>query len=147
MREEPSDSRTSSLPTVPGYEVLEELGSSGKGVAYKARPLSGDRLVVLELSHPDQVASTSAFRRFHKEAKAAARLAHPNIVPIYEAGEHQGRLFLSRALVEGSSLGAQLPQLTQDHRAAAGLLAQIAWAVHYAHERGVVHGHLQPDAV
>jgi tetratricopeptide (TPR) repeat protein len=135
------------FPAIAGYEVHGELVGGGSGPAYQARQLGSGRPVVLELSPPGSGASAAELRRFLKEAKAAARLAHPNIVPIYEAGQHQGRPYLSRGLVEGSPLAGHLPRLAEDPRAVAGLLAQIAWAVHYAHERGVVHGHLEPGAV
>src|SRR5438067_12921671 len=105
---------TETHPVVAGYEVLGEVACGPTGVAYQARQLDGDRPVVLELSPAGRTASTSELRRFHKEAKAAAKLAYPNIVSIYEAGEYQGRPYLIRSLVDGGPFAAHLPRLVQD---------------------------------
>jgi serine/threonine-protein kinase len=81
-----------------------------------------------------QLASEADVQRFRTEAEAAAGLDHPNIVPIYEVGEHQGQHYFSMKLMDGGNLGEHLPRFRQDPRAAARLLATVARAVHHAHQ-------------
>jgi serine/threonine-protein kinase len=94
-----------------------------------------------------QLASDAEVKRFHTEAEAAASLDHPNIVPIYEVGVHEGQHYFSMQLIQGASLGHQIGRFTQDPRAAVGLLAKVARAVHYAHQRGIMHRDLKPSNI
>src|SRR5262245_44795136 len=93
------------LPAIPGYQVLCVLGRGGMGVVYKARQVRTDRVVALKV--PGQLDLESR-ARFSIEAQAAARVSHPNIVQVYEVGEHQGRPFLALEYVDGGTLADRL---------------------------------------
>ena len=132
------------LPTLPGYEVLGELGRGGMGVVYKARQLGLNRLVALKMVLGGAQAGERQLARFRDEAEAVARLAHPNIVQIYEVGEQAGLPYFSLEYVEGGTLAEHLLQETISPRASAELIEKLARAAHSAHERGIVHRDLKP---
>ncbi|HEX4614100.1 MAG TPA: protein kinase, partial [Urbifossiella sp.] len=128
------------LPAAPaGYELLEEIGRGGMAVVYRARQTAPDRYVALKLFRADGPARGGDLRRFRLEADIIALLDHPRIVPVYDAGECDGRGFFTMKLVAGGGLDARLRGFVADPPAAARLLAEVARAVHHAHQRGVLH--------
>jgi serine/threonine protein kinase len=140
----PASSATANWPVVPGYEILGELGRGGMGVVYKARQTSLKRLVALKLIRDGALATPQELARFRIEAEAAARMRHPNIVQIYEAGEYDGRPFFAMELVEGGSLDQLLAGRSVPPTQAAELVRTLALAVQHAHDQKVVHRDLKP---
>src|SRR5262249_30371851 len=134
-------------PDVPGYEVLEKIGEGGMGVVWKAPPLRLNRLVALKVVGDAAHARAADLVRFRQEAEMIARLHHPNIVQIYEVGEHDGRSYLALEYVDGPTLDKRVSGTPQPPRQAAQLIEALAKAVQYAHEQGVIHRDLTPRNV
>ncbi len=132
---------------VAGYEILGELGRGGMGVVYKARQVALNRPVALKMILSGPYARPEELLRFQVEYELLARLRHPNIVQIFEVGQHDGRPFFSLEWVEGGTLADRLDGRPQPPRGAAALLEQLARAVHHAHEQGVIHRDLKPANV
>jgi serine/threonine protein kinase len=130
------------LPAVPGYEVLGELGRGGMAVVYQARQLRPNRVVALKVLQTGLPAD--ARRRFGAESETLARLQHPGIVQVYEAGEHDGRPFFSLEFCGGGSLARKLAAAPMEPRQAAALVEAVARAVAAAHRAGIVHRDLKP---
>lgn len=129
------------------YELQEEIARGGMGIVYKARQSKLDRIVALKMIRSGDLAGKEEIQRFQAEAEAAARLDHPNIVPIHEVGEHDGLQFFSMGYVDGQSLSDRLKGGPLTPREAAGLTRTIAGAVEYAHGKGIVHRDLKPGNI
>jgi WD40 repeat protein/tRNA A-37 threonylcarbamoyl transferase component Bud32 len=136
-----------SVTPIPGYELLGELGRGGMGVVYKARQLKLDRLVALKMILAGGHAGAADLARFQTEAHAIARLQHPNIVQVYEVGEHEGRPFLALEFCAGGSLAQKLNGTPLPPREAAALVETLARAMQAAHDKGVIHRDLKPANV
>ena len=130
------------------YSLERELGRGGMGVVYLARDVQLDRDVAIKVL-PAHLARTPAAReRFVREARMAAGLSHPHIVPIHRVGEAGGFVFFVMSYVEGETLGERLrtrgPLPPAD---ATRVLREVAWALAYAHGRGIVHRDIKPDNI
>ncbi len=133
--------------SVPGYEILAELGRGGMGVVYKARHLELNRLVALKMVLAGSHAGPIALVRFRQEAETVARLQHPNIVQVYEVGTRDGLPYLALECVEGGNLAQKTAGVPQPQREAASLVELLARAVDYAHQNGIIHRDLKPANV
>jgi len=129
------------------YELLEELGRGGMGVVYKARQSKLNRLVALKMILAGEYAGEKELARFRSEGEAVARLQHPNIVQIFEVGEHGGHPYFSLEFVDGGSLAQKLDGTPLPPRPAARLVETLARAMHAAHQAGVIHRDLKPANV
>jgi serine/threonine-protein kinase len=132
--------------SVPGYEILEILGQGGMGVVYKARQVSLNRIVALKMIRGGGYVREER-RRFLLEAEAIARLQHPNIVAVYEVGDHEGTSFFSLEFCSGGNLDRKLNRTPLQAREAARLVESLAHAMQAAHAAGVIHRDLKPANV
>ena len=135
------------MPHVSGYEILGELGRGGMGVVYKARQKKLNRLVALKMVLSGGHASPDALARFLVEAQAVAALQHPNIVQIYEVGEHDSLPHFSLEFVDGAPLDRALAGKPQKPVDAARLVETLSRAMHFAHNHSILHRDLKPANV
>ena len=126
------------------YILLEELARGGMGIVYRARHKELNRIVAIKMIISGEYSSDLDVQRFQLEAKAAAQLDHPGIVPIYEINSHQGKPYFAMKLVEGGSLAENRKRFEDDPRKTAQLVASAARAVHHAHQRGILHRDIKP---
>ena len=128
------------------YELVERIARGGMGVVYKARQKIGDgeRFVALKMIEAGRLASTEAVERFLREARAAAALDHPGIVPIYDIGEADDQHFFTMQLLTGGSLADRVREGPLPPRQAARLVRLVAEAVQFAHDQGIIHRDLKP---
>jgi len=127
------------------FEILAELGQGAMGTVYRARDPILDRLVALKTIAPGLLSKGESVERFHREARAAARLSHPNIVTIYELGDFEGTTFIAMELLEGMDLAqAMLPynRLTQPQKLQ--IVCDVCRGLDFAHKRGVIHRDVKP---
>jgi len=130
------------------YSLQRELGRGGMGIVYLARDVQLDREVAIKVLPSHLARSTASRERFLREARTAAGLSHPHIVPIHRVGEADGFVFLVMSYVEGETLGERLRTHGPLQPAeAARVMREVAWALAYAHGRGIVHRDVKPDNI
>jgi serine/threonine-protein kinase len=130
------------------YSLDRELGRGGMGIVYLAREVHLDRSVAIKLLPPERAAQPALRDRFLREARLAAKLSHPNIIPIHSVEDREGFVFYVMAFVDGETLaqrvGARGPlSSTEGTR----VLREVAWALAYAHAQGLVHRDVKPDNI
>ncbi|MDB4884430.1 MAG: protein kinase [Gemmatimonadetes bacterium] len=130
------------------YSLQRELGRGGMGIVYLARDVQLDRDVAIKVLPAHMARTAESRERFVREARTAAGLSHPNIVPIHRVGEAGGFVFFVMSYVEGETLGERLrargPLPPAD---ASRVMREVAWALAYAHGRGIVHRDVKPDNI
>ena len=130
------------------YQILEEIGRGGMGVIYRARQRHSRRIVAVKRILTYHADSQETLIRFRREAEAAARLDHPNILPIYEVGVNEDGLpSFSMKFASGGSLLDAGPALLNEPRRSVALMAKVARAVQYAHVQGILHRDLKPGNI
>jgi hypothetical protein len=135
------------LPSVPGYEILKELGRGGMGVVYLARQIRLNRPCALKMILAGDHAGPEATHRFLAEAETVARLRHPNVVQIHAIDDHDGRPYCELEYIEGGSLADRLDGTPWPVPQAARLVEILSHTMHAAHQLGVVHRDLKPANV
>jgi serine/threonine-protein kinase len=130
------------------YSLERELGRGGMGIVYLARDLRLERVIAVKLLPPDRAQSPVARERFVREARTAAQLSHPHIIPIHAVEEIGDFVFFVMSYVDGETLGARVRKggPLKPHEAAR-ILREVAWALAYAHGQGVVHRDVKPDNI
>ncbi len=130
------------------YELLRPLGSGGMGAVLLARERALERMVAIKVLHPSSASDAESRERFRREARTAARLTHPNIVPLYTFGDVGGELYFVMGFVDGETLAARLAREGRlSVEDATRLLGEIADALDYAHRAGTVHRDLKPENI
>lgn len=134
--------------TFAGCRIEAVAGRGGMGVVYRATQLGLDRAVALKLVAPERAADATFRARFEREARVAAAIEHPNVIPVYGAGEEDGRLYLLMRWVPGTDLQALIRRSGRlDHARAASIVAQVAAGLDAAHAVGLVHRDVKPANV
>jgi len=134
--------------TLGKYRILEEIGRGGFATVYQAEDTTLEREVALKVLAPLLMQDETFVARFQREARAAARLEHPHIVPIYEVGGDEERLFIAMRLIRGASLAHRLKEkgrMTWEETL--NILREVASALEYAHAEGIIHRDIKPDNI
>src|SRR5215472_15342845 len=131
----------------PQLEILGLLGRGGMGIVYKARQKHLDRVVALKVLPPEISRDRSFADRFAREARALARLNHPNIVSIFDSGEADGLFYFVMEFVDGTNLRQSLQAKQISPREALAIVPVICEALQYAHDMGIVHRDIKPENV
>jgi eukaryotic-like serine/threonine-protein kinase len=129
------------------YQVIDEVGRGSMGVVYKAHDPHIDRIIALKVLREDRVASEDFVRRFLKEATAVGRLSHPGIVTVYDVGQDHGSIYIAMEFLEGNPLDSLINNQRLNLEKIVDIASQIADALHYAHQHGIVHRDIKPPNI
>jgi hypothetical protein len=129
------------------YALLKEIGRGGMGIVYRAHDPELDRIVALKVVRAGLLVQGEHMERFYREARAAAKLEHPNIIQIHDVGDTDGDPYYTMTFVAGSNLTRRMDEFRANPRTAVCLLEKVARAVHFAHQMGVIHRDLKPANV
>ncbi len=134
-------------PFFPELDLIESIGEGGMGAVYKARQRTLDRLIALKIL-PEEIGGDATFtEQFTREAKALAKLNHPNIVAIHEFGDRKGLHYIIMEYVDGANLRAIMERSLISPKEALTIVPQICDALQYAHDRGIVHRDIKPENI
>ncbi len=129
------------------YQIVAELGCGSMGVVYKAHDPQIDRMIALKVLREDRVTSDDYVRRFLKEAMAVGRLSHPGIVTVYDVGQDHGSIYIAMEFLQGTPLDELMAQRKFTFEEIVDIGIQIAHALHYAHQNGIVHRDIKPPNI
>jgi serine/threonine protein kinase len=129
------------------YQLIELLGRGGMGEVWRAHDTEIDRVVAIKMLLPHYAQDPDFEKRFMREARAAGRIDDPHIVPIYDVGEIDGRLYVTMRLIKGTDLQTLLDAGPLDPARAVHIIEQIASALHCAHQAGLVHRDVKPSNI
>ncbi len=146
-RKEPAVPQSDGPRKCGQYRLLSEIARGGMGIVFRAHDTKLQRVVALKMILDRNLASEQAVQRFYEEAEAAAGLDHAGIVPVFDVGKQDGHHYYAMGLVEGPTLAEELQNRPFSMRESSQMVADIADAVHYAHENGVVHRDLKPGNI
>ncbi len=133
---------------IPGYQIQERVGEGGMGVVYRARQVSMDRVVALKVLSEKYSANSEFIDRFIREARAAGRLNHPNVIHVHDVSKAGGRYFFSMEFIDGPSVKQLLKEKARlPVRQSLEILTQAAKALEFAHENGIIHRDIKPDNI
>jgi hypothetical protein len=147
VAEEETEKSSLGHHSIPGFEILGELGRGGMGIVYKARQMSLNRLVALKVLKADPALHGEQLARFRAEARALARFHHANVVQVYEVGEHDTWPYYVMEYVEGPSLAAIMHGVPQSPAVSGRLTEVLAAAIDAVHQHGIIHRDLKPANV
>ena len=133
--------------TVDGYRIDDVVGRGGMGVVYRATQLSLNRPVAIKVLPPDVAEHPQFLERFHREVDVLSKLAHPNIVTVFERGEVDGRQYLVMEYVRGTSLRDVIRKGPLQRAEALALVRSVLAALEHAHDAGIVHRDIKPENV
>ena len=129
------------------YEIIDEISRGGVGIVYRARQKGLNRIVALKVLQGGASARADQVQRFLYEAQSAAKLQHPNIVPIHDFGSHEGQYYFTMDFIEGQSLADLMARGPLQPREALEIVKQATGALRYAHEQGIIHRDIKPGNI
>jgi chitodextrinase/tRNA A-37 threonylcarbamoyl transferase component Bud32 len=132
--------------TIGQYQLIELVSQSNESLVFKGFQPARNRYAAVKMLLPSLIADRASVQQFLQEVRLIASLEHPNILPVYDYGQHEGLLYIATRYVEGGTLGDRLPQFHSQARARQ-MIHSIAEALDYVHSRGIIHGNLKPSNI